>query len=92
MDGWLKALNFIKNKKARFVIGGHGRKYDAQSYKMTFNYLTMLKKQVKTAYKKDIDPADLDKIVHTDVFKNIPHYKELYMRNARNYFDQLEWQ
>jgi len=92
INGWLKALNFIKDKKAKFVIGGHGREYDAHSYKMTFDYLMMLKKQVKTAYEKDIDPADLDKNVHTDRFKNIPHYKQLYMRNARNYFNQLEWQ
>ncbi|MDX1809179.1 MAG: MBL fold metallo-hydrolase [Sulfurospirillaceae bacterium] len=92
MDGWIKALNFIKNKKAKYVMGGHGREYDKNSYKLTLDYLLMLKKQVKIAYDKDIDPADLDKNIHTDIYKNIPHYDELHIRNARNYFDQLEWQ
>ncbi len=92
MDEWIKALKFIENKHVKYVMGGHGTRYDANSYKPTLEYLRMLKKQVKTAYEKDIDPADLEKYVHTDKFKNIPHYGELYLRNARHYFDQLEWQ
>ena len=92
MDEWIKALKFIENKKAKYVMGGHGKRFDANSYKPTLEYLEMLKKQVKKAYEEDIDPADLEKYVHTDKFKDIPHYDELYLRNARHYFDQLEWQ
>lgn len=92
MDGWIKALEFIKNKKAKYVMGGHGREFDSNAYKLTLDYLKMLKIQVQAAHDKDIDPADLDKNIHTDIYKNIPHYEELHIRNARNYFDQLEWQ
>ncbi|MFK5882205.1 MAG: MBL fold metallo-hydrolase [Sulfurospirillum sp.] len=92
MNEWIKALKLIKNKNAKYVMGGHGKRFDANSYKPTLEYLLMLRKQVKKAYEEDIDPADLEKYVHTDKFKDIPHYKELYLRNARHYFDQLEWQ
>ncbi len=92
MDEWIKALKFIGSKKAKYVMGGHGKRFDANSYKPTLEYLEMLRKQVKRAYEEDIDPADLEKYVHTDKFKDIPHYSELYLRNARHYFDQLEWQ
>ncbi|WP_458700624.1 MBL fold metallo-hydrolase [Sulfurospirillum sp. 1307] len=92
MDGWIKALESIENLKAKFVLGGHGDDFSKDSYKPTLEYLKMLKKQVSIAYEKDIDPADLSKNIKTDKFKSIPHYDELYMRNARNYFDQLEWQ
>ncbi len=92
MDGWIKALNFIKSKHAKYVMGGHGTRFDSKSYEPTLEYLQMLKKQMQKAHDDDIDPADMDKYVHTDKFKNIPHYSELYLRNARHYFDQLEWQ
>ncbi len=92
IDEWIKALKFIENKHAKYVMGGHGKRFDKNSYKPTLEYLEMLRKQVKKANEDDIDPADLEKYIHTDKFKNIPHYDELYLRNARHYFDQLEWQ
>ncbi len=92
MDGWIKALKLIENKHAKYVMGGHGKRFDKNSYKPTLEYLLMLRKQVKKANIDDIDPADLEKYIHTDKFKNIPHYDELYLRNARHYFEQLEWQ
>jgi len=92
IDGWIKTLKFIESKHAKYVIGGHGKRFDKNSYKPTLEYLIMLRKQVKKANEDDIDPADLEKYIHTDKFKKIPHYKELYLRNARHYFNQLEWQ
>jgi len=91
MDGWIKALASLKNMNLKYIMGGHGNEFDANSYKPTLVYLVMLEKQVKSAYEKDIDPADLSKNIHTDKFKSIPHYDTLYLRNARNYFNQLEW-
>lgn len=92
LDEWIKALHVIESLKAKYVMGGHGDDFSKYSYKSTLSYLVQLQKQVKEAYAKDIDPADLSKNIHTDEFKDIPHYEELYMRNARNYYNQLEWQ
>jgi len=92
MVGWIKALKFIKNKNVKYVLGGHGARFDSKSYEPTLEYLQMLKKQMQKAHDDDIDPADMENYVHTDKFKQIPHYKELYLRNARHYLDQLEWQ
>jgi glyoxylase-like metal-dependent hydrolase (beta-lactamase superfamily II) len=89
---WINALQKIEKIDAKYVMGGHGDDFSSSSYKPTLEYLEMLQKQVKSAYEKDIDPADLSKNIHTDKFKNIPHYEELYMRNARNYYNQLEWE
>ena len=92
IKGWIKALHVIQKLDAKYVIGGHGDDFSKDSYKPTLEYLKMLKEQVKAAYDKDIDPADLSKNIHTDKFKNISHYDELYMRNARNYYNQVEWE
>lgn len=92
MDGWIKALKFIKDKHAKYVMGGHGTRFDSKSYEPTLEYLQMLKKQMQKAHVDDIDPTDMEKYVHTDKFKKTPHYNELYLRNARHYLDQLEWQ
>jgi glyoxylase-like metal-dependent hydrolase (beta-lactamase superfamily II) len=92
MNEWIKALKFIKNKHAKYVMGGHGTRFDSKSYEPTLEYLQMLKKQMQKAHDDDIDPTDMEKYVHTDKFKKIPHYNELYLRNARHYLDQLEWQ
>ena len=92
IDEWIKALQKIENLEAKYVMGGHGNDFSKDSYKSTLKYLEILRAQVKKAYEKDIDPADLSKNIHTDEFKSIPHYEELYMRNARNYYNQLEWQ
>ncbi len=92
IDEWIKALQKIEKLNTKYVMGGHGDDFSKTSYKSTLEYLVMLREQVKVAYEKDIDPADLSKNIHTDKFKSIPHYDELYMRNARNYYNQLEWQ
>lgn len=92
VNEWIKALQKIEKIGAKYVMGGHGDDFSKDSYKPTLEYLEMLKKQVKVAYEKEIDPADLSKNIHTDKFKSIPHYDVLYMRNARNYFNQLEWE
>jgi glyoxylase-like metal-dependent hydrolase (beta-lactamase superfamily II) len=92
MDEWIKALHVIKNINAKYVLGGHGDDFSRHSYEPTLKYLEMLREQVIVANEKDIDPADLSKHIHTDEFKSIPHYKELSMRNARSYFNQLEFQ
>ena len=92
IDEWIKALHVIESLGAKYVLGGHGRDFSKNSYKPTLEYLVMLRKEVREAVDKDIDPADLSKNIYTNKFKDIPHYKELYLRNARNYFDQLEWE
>lgn len=92
MDEWIKALHVIKNMNAKYVLGGHGNDFSAHSYDPTLKYLEILREQVKAAIEEDIDPADLSKHIHTDEFKSIPHYDELSLRNARSYFNQLEFQ
>ena len=92
INEWIKALHVIEKIDAKYVMGGHGTDFSKDSFRPTLEYLEMLKDQVKKAYEKDIDPADLSKNIHTDKYKDIPHYEELYMRNARNYYNQLEWE
>ncbi len=92
IDEWIKALLVVKNLKADYVMGGHGDDFSKESYKPTLRYLELLRKQTKEAYEADIDPADLSKHIQTDEFKSIPHYETLFMRNARNYYNQLEWE
>lgn len=92
IDEWIEALHILKNMQLKYIMGGHGNDFSSDAYVDTFEYLEMLRAQVTAAYDLQIDPVDLSKHIHTDKFKEIPHYEELYLRNARNYFNQLEWQ
>ena len=92
MKGWLEAIEKIKALKPKIVLGGHGSIMGANAYKTTEEYLKALQSQVKKAYDKDVDLADLPKHLHLEKFKDLKHVKELNRHNATDYYNQLEWE
>lgn len=91
LDGWIKALEGIKDLDAKYVLGGHGKEYDSKSYSPSLNYLKTLKKDVKKAYDNDIDALDI-KLGSTLYEKNkIPYFQPLNRNNINNYYDYLDF-
>jgi len=91
VNGWIKALEGIKNLNAKYVIGGHGKEIDKNSYQASLNYLKTLKKDVEKAYEDELDAIDI-KLSPTIYEKiNIPYFKQLNRNNINKYYEQLEF-
>ncbi len=89
IDGWIEALEGIKNIGAKYVLGGHGKRYDKNSYIPSLEYLKVLRKNVKDGYDNDIDIEDIK--INKNPLVNIKYYKKLNYNNINNYYNQLEW-
>lgn len=91
IDGWINALEKIEKMDLKYVLGGHGKEYNKDSYKRSLEYLKILKEDVKKAYDKGIDRIDAYKHVRDSSFKGINFYDKLNRMNISRYYDQLEW-
>ncbi len=89
IDGWIEALEKIQQIGAKYILGGHGNRYDKDSYKPSLEYLRVLRKDVKSAFEKEIEVEDIK--IGDCSFKTIKHYKQLNHNNISNYYNQLEW-
>ncbi|WP_456391530.1 MBL fold metallo-hydrolase [Nitratifractor sp.] len=92
IDGWIEALKKIAALHPRIVLGGHGAKMGPKAYATTLAYLESLKKQVKTAYDKEINLSELMKHLDLHAFDHLKHHESLNRHNAGNYYRQLEWE
>ncbi|ADV45810.1 MBL fold metallo-hydrolase [Nitratifractor salsuginis] len=92
MKGWIEALKKIEAMHPKIVLGGHGSLMEPDAYKTTLEYLTSLQKQVKAAYANDVDLSELMKHVDLSKFKNLKHAEHLNRHNAKDYYEQLDWE
>jgi len=91
VDGWIDALTKISKMDLKYILGGHGKEYDKNSYTRSLDYLKILKTDVKKAYNNNIDREDVKKYVRDSKFKGIQYYDRLNHSNINHYYDQLEW-
>jgi len=91
IDGWIKALKGIAKINAKYVLGGHGKQYDKNSYKFSLEYLETIKKGVAKALDNDLEGDEIVKSINVDKFKNINHFSQLNYNNINNYAQQLEF-
>lgn len=91
IDGWIEALENLALLDAKYLLGGHGKEYDKDSYKNTLEYLKILREGVKKAYESGLDITQTVLQVKTDKFNYLNYYKQLNYGNIQNYYNQLEW-
>ena len=91
VEGWITALENLAKLDAKYIMGGHGEKYDKNAYKASLNYLKVLRDTVKKAHEKEIEMEDIKLPETTFSKENIPYFKQLNYNNISNYYDQLEW-
>ncbi len=92
IDNWIKALEKLQSMNIKYVLGGHGKEYDKNSYKNNLEYLNILKSSVKKAYENNIDRQDIKKHIKDEKFSFYKHFDSLSISNAKTYYDQLQWQ
>ncbi len=91
IDEWTKALEKLEKMNIKYVMGGHGKEFDKNSYRATLEYLRILKKSVSKAYEDDVDREDIYKYVEDKKFSYYEHYKVIAPLNVKTLYDQLEW-
>jgi len=91
IDGWIEALENIEKLNATYILGGHGKEFDKDSYKYSLEYLKTIRKDAKKAYEEELEDGDLIKAVNVKRFDTVNHFKQLNYNNINNYVEQLEF-
>ena len=89
---WLVAINKLKQLKAKQIMGGHGKQYDAKSYETTEKYLLAMKKQIPKLYDEGVGLEEVVKKSNFSNFQHLKHFNELNGKNIYNYYMQVEQQ
>jgi len=91
MDGWLEAIEKIKELKPKYLVMGHGANMSATSYKTTYDYLQSLKSQLSALYEEGLEYESASKKVDLESFSYLKHFDTLNGVNIYNYYQDLEW-
>ncbi len=92
INEWIKALEKIEKMNVKYVMGGHGKEFDKDSYKPTLEYLKLLNLSVRTAYEDDVDRDEVSDYVDDKKFSYYEHFSTISPSNAKTLYDHLEWE
>ena len=92
VNNWIEDLEKIGKMDLKYIVGGHGKEYDNNSYIPTMKYLKIIKDQTTKAYENDVELDEIVKHVDTSEFNYMNHYADLNGKNIYNYYMKLEWE
>lgn len=92
IDGWIEAIENLAKIDAKYLLGGHGKEYDKNSYQASLEYLKTMRADVKKAYENGVDLLEIKEHVDTKRFNYLRHFDQLNTLNITTYYNQLEWQ
>lgn len=92
INGWIAALEMIRNMPLRHVIGGHGAQTDAKATDMTYNYLVGLRTRVREAIENGIGIAEATRTIELDRYRSVALYDEMHAQNVEAAYRMLEWE
>jgi len=92
IDAWIEAIHNLVKIDAKCLFTGHGNEYDKNSYKVTLEYLQILRDNGRKAYENDVDILDLESHVNTQKFNYLEHFEISNRVNIKNYYNQLLWE
>lgn len=92
IDGWIEAIENLAKINAKYFLGGHGKEFHKDSYKVSLEYLKIFRDDVRKAYDDGIDIVDVKKHVNTQKFNYLKHFEQTNGANISVYYNQLEWE
>ncbi len=92
LQGWLDALDIIKNIDVKYIVGGHGKKVDKMAVDFTYNYLKTLKKQVSSLIQDGESLANVVNMVKMNQYKDVNLYQTMHRKNVETAYRMLEWE
>jgi len=91
IDGWLEALDMLRELDVEYIVGGHGKIVDRTSVDMTYNYIKTLKGRVSKLIDEGKGEAEVMDIVTMDEYKNVNLYHPMHKQNVQAAYMILEW-
>lgn len=91
INGWIAALEMVKEMPLKYIIGGHGVAVNADAVDQTYDYLVELRREVREAIDNGEGIESAVKTVKMEKFSSIALYKEMHARNVETAYRMLEW-
>jgi glyoxylase-like metal-dependent hydrolase (beta-lactamase superfamily II) len=88
--GSLDALKKIDAYHAKIIVGGHGRRTDANTTQSLKAYLSQMKKEILDAQDNDVGMEEINKKVTMPNFRHMKLYNVLHKRNVLDAYKELE--
>lgn len=92
INGWITTLEELEAIGALHVIGGHGRNTDKNSSKMTHEYLTQMRSEIRFAIESGLGIDETIKKVQMVEYRNIKLYDSMQSGNVEASYRVLEWE
>lgn len=92
INGWIATLEELESMGALHVIGGHGRNTDKNSSKMTHEYLTQMRSEIRLAIESGLGIDETIKKVQMVEYRKIKLYDVMQKGNVEASYRVLEWE
>lgn len=92
INGWIAALDTLKKFDATTIVGGHGYRTDKEAIKMTYEYLTQMRTEIRMAIEAGQSIDETINSVTMDPFKSLGMYETMHRGNVEAAYRMLEWE
>ncbi|MGZ8547532.1 MAG: MBL fold metallo-hydrolase [Sulfuricurvum sp.] len=92
INGWISALDELKAFGATTIIGGHGYRTDKEAMKITLEYLTQMRAEVRSAIDEGLGINETVNKVTMPTFNTLRMMKSLHRGNVETAYRTLEWE
>lgn len=92
INGWITTLEELESMGALHVIGGHGRNAEKNSSKMTHEYLTQMRSEIRSAIESGLGIDETIKKVQMGEYRKIKLYDSMQSGNVEASYRVLEWE
>ncbi len=92
INGWLSALEDLDTLGARHVVGGHGERTDKDAPRMTQEYFTQMRSEIRAAISEGLSIDETIQKVTMDGYKQYRLYEGTHRANVEASYRVLEWE
>jgi len=92
INGWLSSLDDLDKLGAAHVVGGHGNRTDKDAARMTREYFTQMRSEIRAAIAEGLSIDDTIKKVSMDHYKKYKLYEGTHRHNVESSYRVLEWE
>jgi len=92
INGWITTLEELESMGALHIIGGHGRNTEKNSSKMTHEYLTQMRSEIRLAIDSGLGIDETIKKVQMAEYRKIKLYDSMQSGNVEASYRVLEWE
>ncbi len=92
INGWISALDELKGYGATTIVGGHGVRSDDKAMELTYNYLTQMRSEIRSALDEGLSIDEAINKITMPSFKSLRMMDSLHRGNVEAAYRMLEWE